>query len=672
MKKRIVGRLGIGVLVTLVVSFLFYAISVVIFDKNIIIKFLELIGISTIPEVIKLVANSFSTDDILFSSLSLVFLVLSFVSLLAGKTESIYWVDSIHYHLIEPQFFSIIDMAAYLFGALFCCFVAYLFPNDSLEVLSVASFVVIVVLLSYMSFKLLVSFFGTDSTKRKLRKDYENALLFRKWVYSCVKSQEKFVPKELYMYSEQFGYHDEITDCYEKIKNFPEQFEGKEEKKNIDLYRKKYGYDIYSFAKMRDGLFENLQECIARNDIPNIVEQISFLAEYHEYNLVYFSLDNLAELCPAAIPKALDKLVPIISQCHSDSVDYIYNQLFKYLENITKTKCYMYICNPTYYNSIETIIKSSRDDMFSLLIEHMDKLVFSSSNISVRQQEDLCLKITNASISRVEKKIIDSYINDDDNSEKLCISLRNYIVNKFVASVDANRADLAASIIYHYVCFLERIAFEEKISGYPFDKFTSQKHLFRENDGNIYKNEFLNTLKLDKKISNILLVLGYAISSEITQIINDRFTYYDVLHSDKGLENINYVIALCTRILNLLHKKWIDQDHELLLINETSLYIKNSVLISRDYNYNYEDYEDEIVLSSLKDKVVAELFGKVWEEMYHLESEIVNIIKKFYEQEGPVFDSEQGEDALKNVVAKLYYNCTWEECVASAIDRRQQ
>ena len=58
--------------------------------------------------------------------------------------------------------------------------------------------------------------------------------------------------------------------------------------------------------------------------------------------------------------------------------------------------------------------------------------------------------------------------------------------------------------------------------------------------------------------------------------------------------------------------------------------------------------------------------------MYHLESEIVNIIKKFYEQEGPVFDSEQGEDALKNVVAKLYYNCTWEECVASAIDRRQQ
>ena len=69
-----------------------------------------------------------NNPDILFTQLSLVFIVISFVTLLANKTENVYWVDVIQYRLVKPNHTSIVDITTFIFANLIISIVAFYYP----------------------------------------------------------------------------------------------------------------------------------------------------------------------------------------------------------------------------------------------------------------------------------------------------------------------------------------------------------------------------------------------------------------------------------------------------------------------------------------------------------------------------------------------------------------
>ena len=99
----------------------------------------------------------FNVQEIFYTELSLVFLVISFVTLLANKTETVYWVDVIQYRLVKPNHTSIVDISSYIFANLILSLIAFNFP--ALSNLVIISFIITIVLLGFLSIKLLISFF---------------------------------------------------------------------------------------------------------------------------------------------------------------------------------------------------------------------------------------------------------------------------------------------------------------------------------------------------------------------------------------------------------------------------------------------------------------------------------------------------------------------------------
>ena len=132
-------------------------------------------------ELFEINISKYNVADIFFTELSLVFLVISFVTLLANKTESVYWVDVIQYRLIKPDYTSVVDISSYIFANLILSLVAFVFSD--LDNVMITSFVITIILLGFLCIKLLISFFGKEQLKDELVRDYEAALEYRKLVY---------------------------------------------------------------------------------------------------------------------------------------------------------------------------------------------------------------------------------------------------------------------------------------------------------------------------------------------------------------------------------------------------------------------------------------------------------------------------------------------------------
>lgn len=174
-KKKKLAQIKIGnricrdIVTGLIVSFLLCVVMTKLYDI-VCVKILAL-GFS-LPE--------FNYQDLFFTELSIAFLVISFVTLLANKTEDVYWVDVIQYRLVKPDFFSIVDISSYIFANMIISLFAYLIPTR--WNLLLFSFVQIILLLGLLSLKLLMAFFGIDDLKKELASEYEKALDFRKTI----------------------------------------------------------------------------------------------------------------------------------------------------------------------------------------------------------------------------------------------------------------------------------------------------------------------------------------------------------------------------------------------------------------------------------------------------------------------------------------------------------
>lgn len=274
----------------------------------------------------------FNYQDIFCTELSIAFLVISFVTLLANKTEIVYWVDVIQYRLVKPNHTSIVDISSYIFANIIISLFAYLIPP--LNSLLVFSFVQVIFLLGMLSLKLLMAFFGVEDLKRELENEYKMALDFRKTVvslYYCDDGADIFYSWKDIPFTIVASFFEEpppLTDDYADIsvlnfnenapmadKNFSVQqlyqhiITGKKRPKITHLhilklyiklrrYSVKFNGNVSAYAEMKNSLYANTLHCIEQKQIQKSCEQIFFFFKYREYDLALRCMTHALNHCP--------------------------------------------------------------------------------------------------------------------------------------------------------------------------------------------------------------------------------------------------------------------------------------------------------------------------------------------------------------------------------------
>lgn len=344
----------------------------------------------------------FNYQDLFFTELSIAFLVISFVTLLANKTEDIYWVDVIQYRLVKPDYTSIVDISCYIFANMIISLFAYLVPTR--WNLLLFSFVQIILLLGLLSMKLLMAFFGIDDLKIELEEEYEKALDFRKTVVlihnyydsnpylvgyrtitlpnhrhymqsanilgkcallfvlithffriylkhailGAFKSKE-FSRIQLFSLKEfnenqHVDYQDgSIEQIYENIisgKKGPPITNLYILKQYIKMYKYSMRFDgnIQAHAEMMDSLYTNTINAIEHKEIQKSCEQICFMFRYKEYQHALSCMQFSLEHCPTIFVKEFTYL-----QKHSvDSANYMpmLNEMIVSLMKLPEYKIY--------------------------------------------------------------------------------------------------------------------------------------------------------------------------------------------------------------------------------------------------------------------------------------------------------------------------------------------
>lgn len=293
---RIFKDIVSGMAVTLLI---YYGLSIICAN---------LMGKSEFFSDIKII--DFDAQEVFFTELSLAFLVISFVPLLSNKTDSVYWVDIIQYRLVKPNHTSIVDISAYIFANLMLSLIAFVFVEMS-GILFI-SFIITILLLGFLSIKLLISFFGVDHLKEELKEEYRMALEYRKLVcelhYETEHSFELFVENP---YTEkpigEFGSRldiqtEELQNIHDRLlwgedgKKTP--YLRKKAYRKLAYYARKFDNKVDKYEYMRDGLYSNTIRCIDEHRVNEICEQIFLLLEYEEYDYAIDCIEKVFEQYP--------------------------------------------------------------------------------------------------------------------------------------------------------------------------------------------------------------------------------------------------------------------------------------------------------------------------------------------------------------------------------------
>lgn len=258
-------------------------------------------------------------QELFFTELSLAFLVISFVPLLANKTDSVYWVDIIQYRLVKPNHTSIVDVSSYVFANLLLSLIAFVFPQISDLLLT--CFVITIFLLGFLSIKLLISFFGVDHLKEELKEEYQMALEYRKLVCELDYDADhlfSFLNGNPYrdVPLGEFGSRLEIET--EELQNMHDQllwgdgskrkaYTRKKDYRRLAYYARKFDNQIDKYEFMRDGLYSNTVKCIDEYKVNEICEQILLLLQYKEYDYAIDCMQKVYDQYPMVFLKLFEE-----------------------------------------------------------------------------------------------------------------------------------------------------------------------------------------------------------------------------------------------------------------------------------------------------------------------------------------------------------------------------
>ena len=121
------------------------------------------------PNIQLMIPDNYSSFDILLSQISNTFIVLSLTAVLSTNVGYVYWIDIKDHKLVEPLFSCFIAIMTYLLTDLCFSVIVYLLNKpDSLFL----SFLVSIILLIWLSYKMISVYFGRNRMKQKLLLTY--------------------------------------------------------------------------------------------------------------------------------------------------------------------------------------------------------------------------------------------------------------------------------------------------------------------------------------------------------------------------------------------------------------------------------------------------------------------------------------------------------------------
>ena len=363
-KKRdsIILRIFKDIMVGISITVAIYC-SVIFLYSNIFKRWFDLMNIKI---------TDFDVQEIFFTELSLVFLVISFVTLLANKTETVYWVDVIQYRLVKPNRTSIVDISSYIFANLILSLLAFVFP--ALNNIMLISFVITIILLGFLSFKLLISFFGVDHLKDELKKEYQMALEYRKLICVLQEMSKRSIQIDVLKTPSEYAEHglgefgsrlqidtNELQNLQDSLLRNEEGFGIHSNKwyRKFLYYAKRFEYRVYQYEIMRDGLYSNVLRCIDEFRINEIGEQILFLLQYKEYEYAYDCIKKVMEQCPIAFLDMFDESFDEIPK-DEDLIGFLYQVLLDLRENPDNTRL---LKSAKYKNAIMCFITWADKDL---------------------------------------------------------------------------------------------------------------------------------------------------------------------------------------------------------------------------------------------------------------------------------------------------------------------
>lgn len=100
--------------------------------------------------------------------LSLVFVVTSLVSMLSDKSETIYWFTVMDYKLVNPHFFNIVSITAFLAASVLSSTLSFLICPGFVYI----ALIIVIVLLFALSLKMLSGFFFRSSSLKVLQTEF--------------------------------------------------------------------------------------------------------------------------------------------------------------------------------------------------------------------------------------------------------------------------------------------------------------------------------------------------------------------------------------------------------------------------------------------------------------------------------------------------------------------
>lgn len=146
-------------------AFIHFLIIRIVVDTPYIIQFL-----SNVISVLRVDARNYSEDNLYAAQISSTFIMVTLVSFLSGSGENILWENSVRYSLVNPKVVNFISITVALIINTIFASVAF-WGNKAEEY--IVFFVISLVLLTIMTYKIIGAYFARDTLKAKIINDYE-------------------------------------------------------------------------------------------------------------------------------------------------------------------------------------------------------------------------------------------------------------------------------------------------------------------------------------------------------------------------------------------------------------------------------------------------------------------------------------------------------------------
>lgn len=154
-----------------IVKFLLYCASSAFFLAVVWFVFAK-IDVSVFDFIIALRDRGYSEDNMYAAQISATFTIVSLVSLLSGTGEEVLWENTVRFSLINPKVINFISLATSLITNLVASSIAFW---GNYQNLYFAYFIIDLVLLCIMTYKMIGAFFARQSIKKQLITKYKLA-----------------------------------------------------------------------------------------------------------------------------------------------------------------------------------------------------------------------------------------------------------------------------------------------------------------------------------------------------------------------------------------------------------------------------------------------------------------------------------------------------------------